>query len=219
MALSQPWMSPVTAIRRPDRRLAWMLWIGVTVLGALIALLLQWEIRTLQAAGSLPAPDLVVYMIAVGTGLIISTGQWLVLRHYNVDAYWWIPASIAANVVAALFVVPLVMVVAIGAGILLVPTDVARFGILSAGASSLTVGTAQALVLRGGWGNLAWLWIPVTVVGAVLAAGVTNLLSPPLIDAIARHGFPVAGAVGLLGATAALLGSACQAPILMRFLR
>src|ERR1700724_1941152 len=112
MAAAQPPISPVISIGPRGRRLAWLLWICVTVLGAVIASLIAWQLRSMNPH-SVSAQQLVAFIVAVETELLISTGQWLVLRRYRVEADWWIPASVAANVAAAFIVAPPIISLAI----------------------------------------------------------------------------------------------------------
>jgi hypothetical protein len=220
MATAQPSMSPVITAGHHGPRLTWLLWIGVTVLGAVIASLLAWRLRSLNPH-SLSAQQFVAFIVAVETALLISAGQWLVLRRFKLDAYWWIPASVGADVVAAFIIVPPIISLALATGIIRqINIDGGlSFGILSAAASGLVIATAQALVLRGSAGKLVWAWIPATMVGGVLAVMVTNALWVPLIDAIIGAGLPVGGLIGLLAAVGAVVASACQSPLIARLLR
>src|SRR5437879_8158586 len=115
MATAQPSMSPVITAGHHGPRLTWLLWIGVTVLGAVIASLLAWRLRSLNPH-SLSAQQFVAFIVAVETALLISAGQWLMLRRYKLDAYWWIPASVGADVVAAFIIVPPIVSLALAAG-------------------------------------------------------------------------------------------------------
>ena len=220
MAVSQPSMSPLITIRRRGGWQVWFLWVGVTVVGAVLASLVAWRLRSLNPH-SVSAQQLVAYIVAVETELLISAGQWLVLRRFKVEAYWWIPASLAADVVAAFIIAPPIISLALATGAIR-PISVdggLSYGILSAAVSGLVIASAQSLALRGYAGKLLWAWIPVTVVGSVLAVVVTNALWLPLIDAVWGHGLPVVLLIGILAAIGALVASACQTPILMRLLR
>src|SRR2546429_1949929 len=108
MAVSQPSMSPLITIRRRGGWKVSFLWVGVTVVGAVLASLVAWRLRSLNPH-SVSAQQLVAYIVAVQTELLISAGQWLVLRRFKVEAYWWIPASLAADVVAAVIIPPPVL--------------------------------------------------------------------------------------------------------------
>lgn len=220
MAAAQPPISPVISIGQRGRRLAWLLWICVTVLGAVIASLIAWQLRSMNPH-SVSAQQLVAFIVAVETELLISTGQWLVLRRYRVEADWWIPASVVANVAAAFIVAPTIISLAIATGGLRpVTTDAGlSYAILSAAVSGLVIGTAQALVVRRSGAQLVWTWIPATMIGGVMAVVVINASSPPLIDAIIGRGLPFSLLIALLTAVGAFLGSACQTPILLRLVR
>lgn len=220
MAVPKPSMSPLITIGRRGNKQPWVLWIGITVLGAVIASLLAWQLRSLAPRASVSVQQLIGFIVAVETELIISAGQWLVLRRLKVDAYWWIPASVAANVVAAVIIVPPLITLAVARGIHpLTAGGALTAGMLSLAASKLVIGTAQALVLREAGGNVAWAWVPASVIGGVLAAVVTNALTLPLIDAVIGRGWPGIALIGTLAAVGALVTSACQTPILMRLLR
>jgi len=220
MAVPEPLMSPVITIGRRGRPPAWLLWICVTILGAVLASLVAWRLRSADPH-SASAQQVVAFIVAVETELLISAGQWLVLRRYRMEADWWIPASVAANVAAAFIIVPPIISLAIATGAIR-PISVdggLSFGILSAAASGLVIATAQALVLRGSAGKLVWAWIPATMVGGVLAVVVTNALSVVLIDAIIGSGKPFAVLIGVLTAIGALAASVCQSPVMVRLLR
>lgn len=220
VAVPKPSMSPLITIGRRRDRLPWLLWIGITVLAAVIASLVAWQLRSLMPRGSVSVQQLIGFIVAVETELVISTGQWLVLRHYKVEAYWWIPASVAANVLAAVIIVPPLIALALARGIHpLTAGGALAAGMLSLGASTLIIGAAQAFVFREVGGKLAWAWVPASVIGGVLAAVVTNALTLPLVDAVIGRGWPVVLLIGTLAALGALVTSACQAPILMRLLR
>src|SRR2546430_8909149 len=105
VAVSQPSMSPLITIRRRGGWQVSLLWVGVTVVGAVLASLVAWRLRSLNPH-SVSAQQLVAYIVAVETELLISAGQWLVLRRFKVEAYWWIPASLAADVVAPFIIAP-----------------------------------------------------------------------------------------------------------------
>jgi hypothetical protein len=221
MAISEPSMSPVITVRRRGRRLAWMLWISVTVLGAVITSLVAWQLRSHAPSNSVSSQQIVGVIVAVETQLIISTGQWLVLRHYKMPAHWWIPASVAANVIAGLIVLPplIGLAVAVGTPPITRLSGAWTIGMLSLGTSGLVVGTAQAFVLRASVGKLAWAWIAGCVVGGVVAASATSALSVQLIDAVFGLGLPFSVLIGAFAALGALVVSTCQTPVLMRLLR
>src|SRR5438128_1348926 len=75
------------------------------------------------------------------------------------------------------------------------------------------VGTAQALILRESGGNIAWAWIPATLVGGALAGALTTALSAQLF------GLPPIATVSLVAAAGALLSAASQAPVFLRLVR
>ena len=201
-------------------RLIWLAWIAVTVVGAVLSSQAGWQLQWIERGGSIESQQVVIFLSAIIGGLIIGGGQWLVLRRYKVDAYWWIPASVMGNVVAALLIVPAVTSLALRAGIVLPLNQggALAFGIVSLATAGFVVGAAQALVLRRPAGNIAWLWIPATMFGEAVAAVLTDAISPFLIEKMPLIGFP-ASVIGSLAAVGALALAACQAPILTRVRR
>jgi hypothetical protein len=189
-------------------------------LGAAIGAIVAWEMQSLVLQGPEPAQGLVRSAATLLSGFISAGGQWLVLRHYRFDAFWWVPATIAGNLVAAAIVVPGVINLALGRGASPVNANSAVvFGGVALATGGLVVGTAQALVLRTTAGNVAWLWIPATILGGALAGAVTTALSPTLFQAVVDHGHPIVVLLGVANAVGALIRSVCQAPILARVLR
>ena len=192
---------------------AWPLWVVVSVTGAVLGTLAAWPVRALLTE---PAPDWVVAALrdlgTIVTALIGAGAQWLLLRRYRLDVYWWVPATVAASVLAVLVVIPPVgrLVVPPGGSILAGGAVIA--GGAAVGAGGLVIGAAQAFVLRASAGNIAWAWIPVTGIGGGLAGSVTSALS------IQLPGLPPLATIGLLSAVGALLISASQAPVLRRLL-
>jgi hypothetical protein len=210
----------VVEVRGPNQRLAWALWILVSILGAAIGAIVAWEIRSPFLRGPAPEQGLVGSAATLVSALILAGGQWLVLRHYRFDAFWWVPATIAGNLVAAAIVVPGVLSLALGRGVSPVNANSAFvFGAVALASSGLVVGTAQALVLRTTAGNFAWLWIPATILGGALAGAVTTAVSPTLFQAVVDHGLPIFALLGAANAVGALITSACQAPILASVVR
>src|SRR5438552_1190799 len=168
MAVSQPSMSPLITIRRRDGWQVAFLWVGVTVVSAVLASLVAWRLRSLDPAGPVWVQQVVAFAVAAETELIISTAQWLVLRSRKLDALWWVPVSVAANVAAAFVIIPPIIGLALAAGMIQpVTADGARsFGMLSLALSGLVVGFAQMFVWRGAAGKAtwAWVWVPTTVI-------------------------------------------------------
>jgi hypothetical protein len=219
MAIPAP-TPPAAAAHHVDRRLIWLAWIGVTLIGSVLASQAGWQLRWIERGGSIQSQQVVIFLSAIIGELILGGGQWLVLWRHKVDAYWWIPASVIGNVVAALLVVPAVTSLALRAGIVqpLNHGGALAFGIVSLATSGVVVGFAQALVFRPLRGGIAWIWIPATVLGGAIAATLTNALSPVIIQAMPIVAFPD-DVIGALAAVGALAVSACQAPILVRLLR
>src|ERR1700730_19419914 len=86
---------------------SWPLWVVVSVIGAVLGTLAGWPLRALLTN---PAPDWVVAALrdlgTIVTALIAAGAQWLLLRRYRLDVYWWVPATVAASVLAGLVVIP-----------------------------------------------------------------------------------------------------------------
>ena len=199
-------------VRGPSQRLAWALWIIVSVIGAVVAALVAWQVRTFFAAGMVFSGQSARYAATVVEALIVGGAQWLVLRRYRLLLDWWVPATVVANLLTAIVVIPSVLRLADGSGV--VSPATAMIADASAlAAAGLVVGTAQALVLRGPVGNVAWAWVPATVIGGAFAGALTTALSAQLF------GLPYIVFISLLTATGALLTAASQAPVLLRLLR
>ena len=179
------------------------------MLGALAA----WRVR---AVLSVPAPVLVIEAVrdleTIVSAAIAAVAQWLLLRRYGLDVYWWVPATVTASVLAVLVVIPYALGLAVAPGGSISPGDNVIAGGAAVAAAGLVIGTAQALVLRTSAGNIAWAWIPATVVGGAFAGALTSMLSPQLF------GLPAFATLSLLPGVGALLISASQAPVLYRLL-
>jgi hypothetical protein len=203
----------IASVSPPEagRGTAWVLWIVVSVIGGVLGALVAWRVRNLLMV---PAPvivtDLLRYLATILSATITAGAQWLLLRRYGLDVYWWVPATLTASVIAVLLVIPRVLGVTLPAGSSFNPTGTAIAGGLAVAAAGLLIGTAQALVLRTSSGNIAWAWVPVTVVGGGLAGALTSALSSQLF------GMPPFVSLSLLAALGALLISVCQAPVLYR---
>jgi hypothetical protein len=211
---------PVVEIRGSSHRMAWAVWIIVSVVGAAIGGAVAWEIRSVFLQAPAAEQGLVASAATLLSALILAGSQWLVLRRYQVDVFWWVPATMAANFVAAGIVVPGVINLALGRGVSPLNLNSAIiFGTLVLATEGLVVGTAQALVLRPSAGNIAWLWTAATILGGVLAGALTTALSPTLLQAALEHGLPTFALIGVANAVGALVTSVCQAPILARVLR
>jgi hypothetical protein len=221
MATSEQAMrAPVVEVRGPNQRLAWALWIVVSIVGAAIGGAVGWEIRSVVLQAPAAEQGLVASAATLLSVLILAGGQWLVLRRYRVDAFWWVPATMAANFVAAAIIVPGVINLALGRGVSPLNLNSAViFGAVALATRGLVVGTAQALVLRMTAGNTAWLWIPATILGGALAGALTTALSPTLFQVAVDHGLPIFALVSAASAVGALITSVCQAPVLARVLR
>jgi hypothetical protein len=215
MATAQPLTGgPSVSIGPRRRRMAWLLWIGVSVAGSVAGALAAWQVRSLYQLGPASLHWDLGYIATVADALIFSAGQWFVLQRYKLDAFWWVPATVAANLLAAIVVIPTVLNLFVPPSGSVITQGMA---ILSAGAAlaaaGLVVGMAQALVLRGSAGNIAWAWVPATIAGGALAGAATSALSAQLLG---LSYFMIVSAVAAMGA---LLAAATQAPVLVRILR
>lgn len=205
-----------TAVK-PARRAhvaRWLIWVLVSVLGAVVGALAAWETRSLVGGGSGLLQQDLAY-VATGLNVLISAGaQWLVLRRLRIDAYWWVPATIVAELVAVTFIVPGVfnLLYAQPSGSPVIGTAMFA-GATALGAAGLLVGVVQSVVLRPSAGNLAWLWIPATALGGALAGALTSALSSQLL------GLTPFATIGLVAAASGLLTAACQVPVFARIAR
>jgi len=216
MVVPEPSVSgPPIAIRRKSQRLAWALWIAVTLIGAVVGALAAWQVRELAVAAPPSLADAFRYVATVLDGVVAAGAQWFVLRRYRLEVYWWIPASVAARLAAVMVVIPSVLglfVPPTGTGPITLATAVIS-GAAALAAAGLVVGTAQASVLRESGGNIAWAWIPATIVGGALAGALTTALSAQLF------GLAPIATIALVAAAGALLSAASQAPVFLRLVR
>ena len=216
MAMPAPEVkAPVTASRDAGPRLSWVLWILITIAGAVLGALAAWQIRSLIQRGPAIAHQDVAYVATVVSTLLASGCQWLLLRRYKLDVAWWVPAVVVASLLNAMVVIPSLLQLFVDAT-QIGPTPIATAVIAGAaalGAAGLVVGGAQALVLRPAAGNIAWTWIPATAAGGALAGAITTALSSQLF------GLTAFATISLVAAAGALLTAACQAPVLLRIIR
>ena len=191
-----------------------ILWIIVTMLGAVGGALAAFELRLL--AGGAPSflwKDL-GYLAIVANVLIFSGAQWFLLRHFKVEADWWVPATVTANLITAIVVIPTVInAFGSSSGAALVMSTAILSGATALAGAGLVIGAAQAWILRASAGNVAWLWIAASVLGGALAGSVTTALSAQLFS------LPPLTTICLVAATGALLTATCQAPVLLRIIR
>jgi hypothetical protein len=213
-AAEQPMQRQVFEVRGPSQRMAWVLWIVVSVIGGVLAALAAWQIRTFFIRGPAFISQDARYVGTVVEALILGGAQWLILRRYRLAVDLWVPVSVAANLLNVIVVIPSVLRLVDGAGAGVISPATAMIGGASAvAAAGLVVGTGQALVLRGSAGNVAWAWVPATIIGGAFAGAVTTQLSVQLF------GLPYVAFLSVLTATGALLTAASQAPVLLRLLR
>jgi len=205
---------PAFAVRRSNQRLAWALWIIVTVIGAVVGALAAWQLRRLALNGSPSLLDALRYFATVLDAVVASGAQWYLLRRYRLEVYWWVPATVSATLVAVILVIPTVIGLFVHRG----GTDITLTTAVISGAAGLAaagfvVGAAQAIVLRSSGGNIAWAWVPATIVGGAFAGAVTSAIS------VQMFGLPYVEILSVVTATGALLTAASQAPVLLRLLR
>jgi hypothetical protein len=214
MAAAQPFLTgPVITVRPRRPRRVSLLWIGASVVGAIVGAVVAAQIRSfLPPAPSSVTKD-VAYIATVVDVLLLSGTQWFVLRRQHLDVDWWVPATVVANLITAIVVIPTVLSLFVetqgrpnlGAAI--------ASGAAALAAAGLVVGLAQAVVLRTSSGNVAWLWLPATVLGGALAGAFTTAVAAQLL------GLPALATITLVAATGALMTATVQAPVLLRVLR
>lgn len=207
-------VAPVVEKRGGGHQLAWALWIAVSVLAAILGAIVAAQVRALAVR-----PDAVgtrlPYVATIVDALIVSGAQWLLLRRYRLDVYWWVPATVMADLIAAIVVIPSVLDLFVrrGATSPIIPTTAMVSGAVALAAAGFVIGVAQALVLRISAGSIAWAWVPATMVGGALAGALTTAISDQLF------GFSYLVTVSMVAATGGLLIAASQAPVLLRALR
>jgi drug/metabolite transporter (DMT)-like permease len=216
MAMPAPAVSlPVVVTRGDSQRLAWVLWILISILGAVLGAIAAWQLRSLVQRGPATLGQDLAYVATVASALLASGCQWLLLRRYKLDVAWWVPAAVVGNLLNAMVVVPSVLRLFVGVaqvGPTSMQTAVVA-GAVALGVAGLVVGAAEALVLRGFAGNFAWAWIPATAIGGALSGAITTALSAQLF------GLTAFATISLVAAAGALLTAACQAPVFLRIIR
>ena len=205
---------PVIELRGPSQRATWALWIIVTVIGAVVGALAAWQVRQAALSGGNSFLEASRYLATVLDTVIASGAQWYLLKRYHLEVYWWVPATVSATLVAYIVVIPSVLHSFIPAGETHITLATAVIGGAAAlAATGLVVGAAQSVVLRSSGGNMAYAWIPATIVGGGLAGALTSAMSAQLF------GLAPIATISLLAAVSALLTAASQAPVLLRLLR
>jgi hypothetical protein len=189
------------------------LWVVVSVIGAILGALVAWRIRALITA---PDPHWLTQAVrdlaTIVSATIAAGAQWLLLRRYWLDVYWWVPATVIASLLAVVVLIPAVLGRAVGPAASINPSDTVIADGAALAAAGLVIGTAQALVLRHPAGNIAWAWIPATIVGGALAGALTSALSSQLF------GHPQFVTISLVTGVGALVISSSQAPVLYSLL-
>ncbi len=184
----------------------------VSVIGATLGGLVAWRIRAfLNGPSPVPVVNVVRDLATIVNATIVAGAQWVLLMRYRLDVRWWVPATVIASLVAVIVLIPTVLGRAVGDAGSINPNGTVIAGGAAVAAAGLVIGTAQALVLRPSAGNIAWAWIPATIVGGALAGALTTALSSQLF------GLPQFATFSLVG-VGALLVSASQAPVLYRLL-
>ncbi len=210
----QAMRAPVVEVRGASQRMAWALWIAVTVIGAVVGALAAWQIRQLALSGSPSLLDATRYIANVLEAVIAAGAQWYLLKRYRLEVYWWVPATVSARLVAIIVVIPSVIGLFVRPG----ATDITLTTAVITGAAALAaagfvVGAAQAVVLRSSAGSIAWAWVPASIVGGAFAGAATSGISVQLF------GLPFFVVLSAVTAIGALLTAASQAPVLLRLLR
>jgi len=195
--------------------MAGLLWIGVSVAGSVAGALATWQVRSLVQSGLAFGSQDLAYVAAVASSLLASGCQWLLLRRHKLEVAWWVPATVVANLLNAMVVIPSILGVFVNSTTIgPTPMQTAVLaGTAVLGAAGLVVGGAQALVLRASTGNFVWAWIPATAVGGALSGAITTALSAQLF------GLTAVATISLVAAAGALLTAACQAPVFLRLIR
>ena len=205
---------PVIEIPGRSQSQVWALWIAVTVIGAVIGALAAWQLRRLAIGGSPSLLDALRYVATVLDAVVASGAQWYVLRRYRLEVYWWVPATVSARLVAVIVVIPSVIGLFVHPGQTNITLTTAVIsGAAALAATGFVVGAAQAIVLRSSAGNIAWAWVPATIVGGAFAGAATSAISAQLF------GLQYVAILSVITATGALLTAASQAPVLLRILR
>src|SRR2546423_6359498 len=170
--------------------MAGLLWIGVTVAGSVAGALAAWQVRSLYERGPAVLHVDLGYLATVVNALIFSGGQWFVLQRYKLDAYWWVPATVAANLLAAIIVIPTILNLFVpSSGAVITHAMAMLSGGAALAAAGLVVGMAQALVLRGSAGKIAWALVSATIARGRLAGGLADTPSAPVLESppLAAH--------------------------------
>jgi hypothetical protein len=206
---------PPIEIRSKSQGLAWALWVSVSIIGGVAGALAAWQLRALVVNAPVSLADAMRYLATVLDAGIAAGAQWFLLRRFRLDVYWWIPATVAADLLSVMIVIPSVagLIVQRGEFTPISPASVILAGGAALAAAGLVIGAAQAAVLRTSAGNFAWAWVPATVVGRGLAGALTSAISAQLF------GIPPLLTITVVAAIGALLAGASQAPVLLRLLR
>jgi hypothetical protein len=206
VALAQP--TPVITIGSRKPRAAWASWIAASVLAAAAGALAAGEIRSLAQTAPASGQEF-SYLATVTSALIASGGQWLVLWRYRFEAFWWVPATVAADLVSAVVVIPTILHLFLSSSTVPIGASAALLGAAALGASGLLLGTVQGYVLAAGRKEML-LWIGATALGGVLSGALTTLLSRQLLS------LPGLSAIAVLAATGTLLTASAQSPVLVK---
>jgi hypothetical protein len=191
-----------------------ILWIVISMVGAVAGALTAFELRQVIGGGPPVLWKDLGYLAIVANVLMFSAAQWFLLQRFKVAADWWVPATVTANLVNAIVVIPTVLnLFGPSSGAAPVISTAISSGAVALAAAGLLIGAAQAWILRTSSGNVAWLWIAATVLGGALAGSVTTALSAQLFSLL-----PIT-TISLVAAAGALLTAACQAPVLVRIIR
>ena len=130
----------------------WIQWVLATTIGWVLGLTLGNE---------------------VGVGILIGAAQWVVLRRYFSQAWWWIVASAAGWIVGWAIIM---------SGLVVSPGESLFTAIVSGAIFGLTMGVAQWIILRR-WVKLSSLWILLSIPGWTV--GLIGLLGTILAGAAA----------------------------------
>src|SRR5205807_2872260 len=139
---------------RAGRGSAWASWVVVSVIGGVLGALVAWRVRALI---TFSAPALVVdalrYIATIASAAVTAGAQWILLRRYRLDVFWWVPATVIAALLTAIVVSPSVLSHAgdpLGA---VHPSDPLIAGGAALADAGFVLGTADAMVVRPAVGN------------------------------------------------------------------
>lgn len=215
--LSRPQIT-IGRVRQSSRGTTLLLWVPASVVGAVAGSLVAFEIRSWGVSLNLDAAlEALRYVATIASVGLAAAAQWWVLQRGRLDAYWWVPGTVAGQLLASILIVPTVLRLFLPAppfqSFNPSPEQTMIAGGAALAAGGVLVGGAQTLILRVSAGRAAWLWVPATALGGALAGSVSSALSIHFVA------LPVLVAICLGAALGALLVSSSQLVALSRLVR